>query len=433
MKINLHLSLFLLIFISCKNEPKAPANSVASSTSSEWIELYNGKDFTGWKAATEHDSTWTIADGVMQAFGDRCHLFYTGDQLKDGFKNFELIAQIKTHKLANSGIYFHTQYQAEGWPSKGFEIQVNNSHIGGGDYIEFKKTGSLYSVRNIYQTFTPDSVWYETRALVEGKHVQIWVDGMKIVDYIEPENPLMHGLDSAHIIGMGTFALQGHDVKSKTQYKSIKVRRLPDDAGKDVGPAPVMMPWYDTMKVLQGRQFAFIDLNTHSTLSIDSLMSDYYGYGINVSVLKAPSSAGELSSLSKQPVFKGLLVNTKDIKEINPATKSDYTIGVSTTLKEATELLNSGKINIWSHHGEPLTAKNTGALIALAKKNNIAIEIDNEAKTPSMDVIAMAKSKGCRFTFANLVPSSKLEKSTYVFDVIKDIKLAYKDEWVPKM
>jgi Domain of Unknown Function (DUF1080) len=431
MKINLLLTLFILILISCKNEPKAPIAVAATNAPSEWIELYNGKDFTGWKAATENDSTWTITDGMMQAHGKRCHLFYVGDQLKDGFKNFELIAQVKTHRLANSGIYFHTQYQAEGWPSKGFEIQVNNSHIGEGDYREYKKTGSLYSVRNIYQTFTPDSVWYETRALVEGKHVQIWVDGMKTVDYIEPENPLMHGLDSAHLISMGTFALQGHDVKSKTQYKSIKVRRLPDTTPSYISPK--MSPWYDSMTVLQGRQFAFIDLNSNTALSADSLLSDYYMYGINVSVVKTPGSAGELSGLAKQPVFKGIKVNFKNIKEITPMAKADYIIGESTTLKEATDLLGSGKINIWSHHGDALTIKNAGTLIALASKNNVAIEIDNEAKTPTMDVIALAKSKGCRFTFANLVPVSKLEKSTYVFDVIKGAKLAYRDEWVPKM
>lgn len=434
MKLNLPTFLFMLfIFSTCKNESKTPLTTHPLDQEEQWIELFNGKDFTGWKPATEHDSTWSITDGVMQASGKRCHLFYVGDQLKDGFKNFELIATVKTHKLANSGIYFHTQYQAEGWPSRGFEIQVNNSHIGEGDYREYKKTGSLYSIRNIYQTFVPDSVWYETRALVEGRHVQIWINGMQTVDYIEPEDPLSHGLDSAHILSKGTFALQGHDVLSKTQYKSIKVRRIPDEAGRNIGPGPSLLPWYDSMKVLSGKQFAFIDLNPHSMIPVDSLLRDYYNFGVNVSVVNEPEHAGELSVLNMKPLFKGIRVDINTLKEMKTGWKQDFTIGESKTIPEAMTILKSGKINVWSHQGEGLTAKNSGPLLDLAAKSRIAVEIDNSAGSPSIEVIALAKSKGCKFTFANLVPVSKLEKSVYILDAIKGAGLDYKDQWIPKL
>ena len=90
-----------------------------------WIELINGKDLTDWKAS-ENESTWSVVDGTYQAVGKRSHLFYTGKHLKEGFKNFEIDVWVKTFKLANSGIYIHTQYQPSGWPSNGMEIQVNN-------------------------------------------------------------------------------------------------------------------------------------------------------------------------------------------------------------------------------------------------------------------------------------------------------------------
>src|SRR5687767_11918148 len=118
----------------------------------DWVELINGKDFTGWRAS-EHTSTWSITDGFFQAVGKRSHLYYEGEHLKDGFKNFEMEVQVRTFRFANSGIYFHTAYKETGWPDKGIEIQVNNTHLGEGDYIELKKMGSLYGVRNIYKTF----------------------------------------------------------------------------------------------------------------------------------------------------------------------------------------------------------------------------------------------------------------------------------------
>ena len=95
-------------------------------------------------------------------------------------------------------------------------------------------------------------------------------------------------------------------------------------------------------------------------------------------------------------------------------------------------MLSSGKINIWAHKGETLTLENSEALLDVAKKNNVAIEIDNEAKTPSVEVLKLAKSKGCQFTFSGLVPAAQLEKSTYVLDAIKGAGLDYKDIYVPK-
>ena len=95
-------------------------------------------------------------------------------------------------------------------------------------------------------------------------------------------------------------------------------------------------------------------------------------------------------------------------------------------------LLSSSKINIWAHKGEALTLENANALLDLAKKNNVAIEIDNEAKTPSVEILKLAKSKGCQFTFSGLVPAAKLEKSIYVLEAIKGAGLDYRDIYVPK-
>ena len=390
-----------------------------------WIELINGKDLTDWKAS-ENESTWSVVDGTYQAVGKRSHLFYTGKHLKEGFKNFEIDVWVKTFKLANSGIYIHTQYQQTGWPSNGMEIQVNNSHIGEGDYIEFKKMASLYGYRNLYKTFGKDSVWMNVKAKVVSNRVQIWLNGLKTVDYIQAENPP----SGVKRLSKGTFALQGHDVLSKMQYKSFKVRRLPDDARSDA-TVPVLGVWSDSFRVWQNRQFAFVDLNPHSYMTATQLANYQYQTGINVSLVKNVGDKTALSSAKNFPIFKGIRVNSSTLNALKASTE-DYVLGVSIDLKSAQTLLSSGKINIWAHKGETLTLENAEALLALAKKNNVAIEIDNEAKTPSIEVLKLAKSKGCQFTFAGLVPAAQLEKSTYVLDAIKGAGLDYKDIYVPK-
>src|SRR5688572_14308332 len=87
--------------------------------------LMDGKTFTGWKMAEENTNTWTIQDGAFVAKGNRCHLFYVGDD--QPFKNFHLKVEVMTEPNSNGGIYFHTKYQAKDWPKAGFECQVNNT------------------------------------------------------------------------------------------------------------------------------------------------------------------------------------------------------------------------------------------------------------------------------------------------------------------
>lgn len=420
--IPLTVSIFLLMAFMPKTAPKTP-----STHEDEWVELINGKDFTGWKVTTENPSTWTVENGLFQAVGKRAHLFYEGEHLKEGFKNFEIEVQVKTFQLANSGIYFHTQYQEKGWPSKGFEIQVNNSHIGEGDYIEFKRMGSLYGIRNSYKTFAKDDEWITVKARVESDHVQIWVNGLKTVDYVPSVNPKSR----VQRLSKGTFALQGHDILSKMQYKSFKVRRLPDDMRANI-TAPTFGAWHDSLAKFQGAQFGFIDLNPKTTLSPKEMAEYVYSTGINVALLKDVKKASELSVAKDFPLFTGIKVNAKN-QNLAKGMNADYIIGESTNLKTAKALLSSSNIHIWSDKGKTLNAENAEMLLALAKKNNIALEIDNETKTPSIEMLKIAKSKGCKFTFAGLIPIDKMEKSIYVIDAIKGAGLIYKDLYVPKM
>ncbi len=391
-----------------------------------WMQLINGKDMSGWKAS-ENKETWSVTpEGYLQAVGKRSHLFYEGEHLKSGFKNFEFEAQVRTFKLANSGIYFHTKYQESGWPGQGIEIQVNNSHIGEGEYIELKRMGSLYGVRNVYKTFAQDDEWMTVKARVDNDRVQIWVNGIKTVDYVQSERR-MGGIKK---LSTGTFCLQGHDPLSKMQYRSFKVRRLPDNSSSNLAPL-TYAPWQDSLLKYQGQQFAFIDLNPNANLSPEDLAKYTYTTGINVALLKSPKEAKALAGAKKLPLFTGIKVNIETLASLK-ANTADYVIGESTGLESARALLNSQKIKVWSDKGQDLNTDQADALMDLAKQNNVAIEIDNISKSPAIAVLRKAKAKGCKFSFAGLVPADKLTQSLYVIEAIKGAKLSYKDQYVPK-
>jgi len=179
--------------------------------------LSDGKTFEGWKLAEESQATWTIEEGAFVAHGSRCHLFYVGDS--QPFKNFDLKVDVMTEPGSNGGIYFHTAYQAQGWPKPGFECQVNNTHS------YWIKTGSLYGLVNIAQSPAQDGKWWTQEIIVKGNNVTVVVDGKKVFEYNEPPGA-QAGKDFGRKLGEGTFALQGHDPKSTVRYKNIRVKRL---------------------------------------------------------------------------------------------------------------------------------------------------------------------------------------------------------------
>lgn len=208
--INLFTALLLLaVLASAISEPKQDG----------WISIFDGKSLKGWKVGN-NASSFSVVDGAIQVAGPTAHLFYEGPIKNHMFKNFEFKAQVMTKPGANSGIYIHTTYQENGWPSKGYEVQVNNSHT------DWKRTGSLYNIQDVKETYVKDNEWYTEYIKVEGKHITIKINDKTVVDYEESDTDKRSGGEKDRILSSGTFALQAHDPKSVVLFKDIQVRPL---------------------------------------------------------------------------------------------------------------------------------------------------------------------------------------------------------------
>ena len=170
----------------------------------------------------DNAATFTIENGAIVANGPVAHLFYDGDAGKHNFKNFEFKADVMTTPGSNSGIYFHTIYQEQGWPAKGYEVQVNNSQS------DWRRTGSLYGIQDVREVHVKDNEWYTEYFKVEGKRVIVKLNDKTVVDYTEPDNVKRDTGSEGRVLSSGTFALQGHDPKSKVYFKNIMVKMLPD-------------------------------------------------------------------------------------------------------------------------------------------------------------------------------------------------------------
>ena len=195
---------------------------IAANKQDDWKPLFDGKSLNNWKVG-DNAATFTVEDGMIVAHGETAHLFYEGDIGNHNFKNFEFKAEVMTEPGSNSGIYFHTAFQKSGWPAKGYEVQVNNSHT------DWRRTGSLYGIADVKEVYVKDNEWFTESITVRGKRVRIMINDKTVVDYTEPVNAGgEEGGDPLRKISSGTFALQGHDPKSKVYFKNLMVRVLPD-------------------------------------------------------------------------------------------------------------------------------------------------------------------------------------------------------------
>ncbi len=201
------------IFAGCSSTHKV-------KNSNGWTNLFDGKTLDGWKAS-EDPGTFSVEDGAIKVAGPRSHLYYEGPVMNHDFKNFEFKALVMTKSGSNSGIYFHTAYQDKGFPDKGFEVQVNNSHT------DWKRTAGLYDIKDTKEVYVQDNVWFTEYIKVEGNHVITKINDIVVTDWTQPDDFVPPQGHSGRIIDHGTFAFQGHDPKSIVFFKDIMVKPLP--------------------------------------------------------------------------------------------------------------------------------------------------------------------------------------------------------------
>lgn len=214
----------VLLFLSCS------FGSLNVLAADGWLELFNGRDLTGWKTNVHPDS-FRVSDGLLRAHctspAQRSHLFYVGDSddlVK--FKDFELIVVFRGEPSSNSGIFFHTDMSTRDGKlhlAKGYEVNLNNSSG------EKQKTGSLYSVATVGDPGIDDTKWTTLRLTVRKKRIVVNLNGKQVVDYTEPDNVQRPPKRSGRLIDPrgGAIALQAHDPESVYFFKAVRIRELP--------------------------------------------------------------------------------------------------------------------------------------------------------------------------------------------------------------
>ena len=204
---------------------------VGFSSNSEWTVLFDGKTvkgLRGYKQSGFPDS-WEVVDGTLKTVpGHGIDLIS-----EEVYKNFELELEWKVPKGGNSGIfYFATEEGYYIWQSAP-EMQVvdDEKHTDGKNTLT--SAGALYAlIAPSANVVKPVGEFNQVRIKVENNHVEHWLNGTKIVEYVYGSDMMWDLVAKSKFNKMPLFAkaseghigLQGDH--GLIWYKNIRIRRL---------------------------------------------------------------------------------------------------------------------------------------------------------------------------------------------------------------
>lgn len=202
----------------------------AAERAAGWRLLFDGRTTAGWTGFRRDSVTgWRVEDGALVRVGPGGDIVTT-----EQFANFELALEWNVAPGGNSGIFFRVTDNAAGVYETGPEMQVldDSGHADGKSRLT--AAGSNFGLHA-----APAGVvqrageWNRVRLVVNGSHVEHWLNGTKVVEY-ELWSPEWKALVQSSKFRQwqgygraltGRIALQDHG--DRVAYRDIKIRVLP--------------------------------------------------------------------------------------------------------------------------------------------------------------------------------------------------------------
>jgi hypothetical protein len=185
------------------------ALAMAQKKDAKWLDLFNGKDMTGWRMAGK--GNFTVEDGALVTHGGMGMLWYEGRK----FRNFTLQVEWKAnHKCNNSGVFVRFPDKSDDpWyaVNNGYEIQIDDCAEKG---LMFQ-TGSIYSFHPATKVASrPAGEWNVFEITVVGQRYTVKLNGEKVNEF--------EGARATE----GYVGLQNHDLISRVSFRRVRVKEI---------------------------------------------------------------------------------------------------------------------------------------------------------------------------------------------------------------
>lgn len=238
------VSLLLSSCILQRNSSGSDMQNVLSEKERKegWILLWDGKSFDGWRGIYLPNfpaNGWIIENGELICRGNEMPEALKGGDIitKKKYSSFELKCEFKISDKGNSGIKYFVDESLKSSPGHGLglEFAILDNKNWPYDKPDYNRTcGSLYDLVRAPEDLilNPTGQWNEARIVINGNHIEHWLNGIKTVDIEKSSNAYYQLLSKskyANIKGWGDFQ-NGHillqDEGPRTSFRNIKIREI---------------------------------------------------------------------------------------------------------------------------------------------------------------------------------------------------------------
>ena len=198
-------------FTGRREPPMPPAPDLSQVKFGDAIQLFNGKDLTGWRLTDPNAvNGWSAKDGLLvneaaQEEG-KPHKNYGNLRTDQEFQDFNITLEVRVPRDGNSGVYLRGIY----------EVQVADTY---GRPLDPHNMGAIYSrIKPTVAAEKPAGEWQTMDITFVDRHVTVILNGQKIIDN-QPIAGCTGGALWSDVARPGPIYLQGDH--TSIEYRSI--------------------------------------------------------------------------------------------------------------------------------------------------------------------------------------------------------------------
>jgi hypothetical protein len=185
------------------------------------VELFNGRDLTGWTPLGNTD--WRVENGVLVSdAGGRGALWTDKD-----YADFDLELDYRLSAGGNTGVFLRSKGALR---MEDFEIQLVDDDAYPGTQ-PWQKTGSIYGVVPPTVNFARRGDWNQLRIRLEGRRLQVWINGHEVqnrhLDDYRKEFVTRPSMQRpSGYIGLQTYGQGTRPEGSRIEFRNVRIREL---------------------------------------------------------------------------------------------------------------------------------------------------------------------------------------------------------------